>query len=294
LAVCFISFTFYIIVLLFDKLPNIFPIELEVCKNKNQSNDILPVMEILWIILHSIECIAIFILVIQLRKVKDEFNIRDELLTVGSVWLGFEVIFIFNINFMFMDPNSVVILDLLRNFITVLVSGLLPIIKSFQSLNLPICTTKECASNFNLLLITEKTYNAFYDYLKSYMPEGAKFLSFYTELNVFKHSKNTGEVNLLSTDIYEKYLDEKSDMYINFPDNLVENIHKSYLKFPKNVYTEVFDGLGEYAYNTLRDYYYPNFKMSKEFKNLENDLEKDEIIYSRLVASSMISSLEIE
>lgn len=188
----------------------------------------------------------------------------------------------------------VIILDIFRNYLIIIVSGLLPLLKSFKSLNLPICTTKECAANFNLLLITEKTYDSFFNYLKSNMPEGAKFLSFWTELNVFKHSKNQKEVTLLSTDVYDKYLNENSEFYIDFPPYLLDNINKSYQKSTKNTYNEVFDGLGEYVYSTLRDYYYPNFKMSRDYKDLENELEKDEIIYSRLVASSMISSMEIE
>ena len=275
-----------------DRIPYIFSNDLEICKNQNIK--VIPFFQFLWVLIHSFECLVILFLVIKLRSVRDEYNISTELLIVSVNWMGFELISIVNTYFNFVDVNWTIIFDLIKNFVTVLVSGLIPILKSYKSLNLPICTTKECASNFNLLLITEKTYNAFYDYLKICMPEGAKFLSFYTELNVFKHSRNSGKVTLLSTDIYEKYLDEKSDMYINFPDSLLENLNQSYQKFPKNVYTDVFDSLGEYTYNNLRDYYYPNFKMSKEFKNLENELEKDEIIYSRLVASSMISSLEIE
>ena len=127
------------------------------------------------------------------------------------------------------------------------------------------------------------------------MPEGAKFLSFWTELNVFKHSRNSSNANnILSTDIYEKYLRENSDMNIDFPPHLVEAVHRSYKTQYKNAYCDGFDALGDFVYNTLKDYYYPSFKMSKEYKQLEKDLEKDEIVYSRLVASSMISSLEIE
>jgi hypothetical protein len=275
----------------------VLPIEVDVCTNKNISPNIL--FQFFWMSIHFLEIILLIIVVFKLRHIRDEFNISNELCTVGLVWMGFEILFMINNSYSrFLDENVIFVLDMMRNYIIIIVSGLLPVIKSFQTLNLPICTTKECAANFNLLLMTEKTYDAFYDYLKSYMPEGAKFLSFWTELNVFKHSKKNNEknssTNLLSTDIYQKYLVETSDTYIDFPPQLIEKIHKSYKNSPKDIYSDVFDSLGEFVFNTLRDYYYPNFKMSVEYRKLEGDLEKDEIIYSRLVASSMISSLEIE
>jgi hypothetical protein len=237
----------------------------------------------------------VLLFVCKLRNLRDEFNISNELLTVGCFWLAFEIIFLVNGNLVkFIDQFYLILLDIVRNYITVIISGLFPIIKSFKSLNLPICTTKECAANFNLLLYTEKTYDAFFNYLKAYMPEGAKFLSFHTELNVFKYTQNQKEINTLSTDIYEKYLNENSLLYIEFPSHLVDSLHKSYQNSGKSCYSNVFDSLGEFAYNALKDYYYPNFKMSNEYKQLENELERDEVIYSRLVASSMIQSADIE
>lgn len=290
--------SFFIFVLSTKNLENIFPVEVDACSDKTITTSSF--FQVFWMSLHFLEILMLMLIVLKLRNVRDEFSISDELSAIGFVWLFFELFFILNICFSrFVDQNIIIVLDIIRNYFTVIISGLLPVMKSFKSLNLPICTTKECAANFNLLLITEKTFDAFYDYLKSYMSEGAKFLSFWTELNVFKHSNKYNErksssTNLLSTDLYHKYLVESSPMYIDFPPQLVENIHVSYKSASKDKYSEVFDALGEYVYNTLRDYYYPNFRMSDEYKKLETELEKDEIIYSRLVASSMISSIEIE
>jgi hypothetical protein len=288
----------FIVVLWTKNLETIFPIEVDACFDRSITTS--SVFQVFWMAIHFLEILILILIVLKLRNVRDEFSISEELSSVGFVWLIFELFFIINICFSrFVDQNIIIILDIIRNYFTVIISGLLPVVKSFNSLNLPICTTKECAANFNLLLITEKTYDAFYDYLKSYMVEGAKFLSFWTELNVFKHLNKYNEkkiisTNLLSTDLYQKYFVESSPMYIDFPPQLIENIHLSYKSASKDKYSEVFDSLGEFVYNTLRDYYYPNFKMSNEYKKLEGELEKDEIIYSRLVASSMISSLEIE
>lgn len=183
---------------------------------------------------------------------------------------------------------------MIRNYLIVVVSGFIPLIKSYKAVNLPVCTTKECAGNFHLLLISEKTYNAFYSYLKDNSPEGIKMLCFWTELNVFKHSNKSNDNRILAADIYNKYLKEGSDFYIDFPSQLLNNLNKSYLKTSNSIYNDVFDDLGEFVYNSLQSYDYPNFKKSKDYIVLEKQLERDEIIYSRLVASSMISTLEIE
>ncbi len=271
----------------------IFPIDIKICSDS--SSTLIEFIKYIWISIHILECFMLLILVIGLRKIRDEFNISNELLFIGCMWIIFETFFLINSNAVELTQQRVILmLELARNYITVIISGLIPLIKSYQVLNLPICATKECASNFNLLLYTEKTYNAFFCYLKSYMPEGAKFLSFYTELNVFKHSLNHNEINILSTDIYQKYLNENSQFYIDFPPHLLENLHSAYQSSEKTSYSGVYENLGNYVYATLKDYYYPNFKMSSEYKSLESDLEMDEAIYSRLVASSMIQSSDID
>ncbi len=176
-------------------------------------------------------------------------------------------------------------------------SGIYPLrISFYENHNLPICTTKECASNFNLLLINEKTYESFMKFLNKYSKEGSKLLLLWTELNVFKHSSKNPvkELNILSTEIYDKYLKDNSENYIDVPNGIIEKIQISYKSLNNNIYHPCFDILLEYVFNNLKDIYYPNFKISEEYKNLEKDLETDEIIYSRLLASSMISSLEIE
>jgi hypothetical protein len=248
----------------------------------------------IWFTIHFIETSLVIYFLYKLRNIKDEFSISTELITVGCFWIGFELIFVTNSSFYNnISPNVIIVLDIFKNYLIILVSGLFPLIKSFRSNNIPVCTTKECAANFNLLLITEKAYDAFYEYLRINMHEGMKFLSFWTEVNVFKHSKNDNKVSLLSTDIYDRYLNLNSDLYIDFPPNLIEKLNISYKNTSKTQYCDVFDDLADYAYVTLKDYYYPSFKVSPSYKTLEEELEKEEIIYSRLVASSMISNIEI-
>ena len=278
-----------------DFLNTIFKIEIPICKKNIETEEMHIIFKITWIFIHFSEIIMIFYSVVKLRSIKDEFNISLELIIVGGIWLTTETIFLIDsILFKFIDFRIVFILDILRNFVIVCVSGFIPLLKSFKSMNLPICRTKECVSNFNLLLITEKCYECFYEYMLRNMPEGAKLLNLWTELNVFKYSTNKNELKILSSDIYQKYINENSENYIDFPPDVIQEINCSYKNSSKNSYNSVFDYLVDYAYTSLRDIYFKIFKTSEEYKILEKELDNDEVIYSRLVASSMISSLEIE
>jgi len=281
--------------ILTDYVNTIFKVEIPICRKNIITEEMHIIFKIIWIIIHFSELIMIFYSVIKLISIKDEFNMSLELIIVGGIWLTTETIFLLD-SFLFIaiDFKIVLILDILRNFAVVFVSGFIPLLKSFKSINLPICRTKECASNFNLLLITEKCYESFYEYMLINMPEGAKLLNLWTELNVFKYSTNKNELKILSTDIYQKYLNENSEHYVDFPPDIIQEINSSYKYSSKNTYNSVFDYLVDYAYDSLRDIYYKNFKTSEEYKRLEKELDDDEVIYSRLVASSMISSLEIE
>jgi Regulator of G protein signaling domain len=219
---------------------------------------------------------------------------------ISIIWLLFDLIdyiLFYYFEVKLLGEYQFIFLELLRNYFLLIISGIYPLTLSYQEkFNLPICTTKECASNFNLLLITEKTYDAFMKFLNKHSPDGSKLLLLWTELNVFKHSNKTTkkEISYLATEIYDKYLKENSENYVDIPFNIIEKIQQSYKSLSKNNYHPSFDELLEYVFNTLKDIYYPNFKISDDYKFLEKDLETDEIIYSRLLASSMISSIDIE
>lgn len=189
------------------------------------------------------------------------------------------------------EIEGMLLLYLIKNYLIFIITGLFPIIRSYQRFYLPICTTKECASNFNLLLMNEKTFNSFYYFLRDKMAEGAKLLNFWIDINLFRHNqRKNNKVQILATDIYDKYIKQNAELFIDFPSNLVEGIHKSYLKTEKSLYNDIFDELSEFVYDTLNDYYFPAFKTSENFNKLQKDLEFDEILYSRLIQSNMIST----
>ena len=265
--------------------------------------------KLFWYFCHIIEIFGIAYSICRLRynlnfykhsrQIKDEYKISRELFIISIIWFFFDIanyIIFFIFKFTILGEYQYIIFEFVRNFCMILVSGLFPLMISFNSLNLPICTTKECASNFNLLLITEKTYDSFMNFLNKCSPDGSKLLLLWTELNVFKHSSRNPykEVSILASEIYEKYLKENSENCINIPHSIIEKIQESYRISSKNIYHPVFDELLDYVFCALKDIYYPNFRISEDYKILEKELETDEIIYSRLVASSMISSIELE
>lgn len=188
------------------------------------------------------------------------------------------------------------IFEFIRNYLLLIINGIFPLYISYsKNYKLPILTTKECAGNFSLLLVTEKTYDCFMKFLNTHSSDGSRLLLLWTDLNVFKHISNNPkkEVNLLSSEIYDNYIRENCENYVDIPCDIINKIEHSYKSSNKNTYNPCFDELLEYVFNTLKEVYYPNFKISDQYKDLEKDLETDEIIYSRLLASSMISSIEL-
>jgi hypothetical protein len=133
------------------------------------------------------------------------------------------------------------------------------------------------------------------EFLKFNYIEGVRLLLLWTDLNVFNHLSNVPkkEINLLSSEIYDNYIKENSEKYVDIPSDIINIVENSYKISNKNVYNPCFDVVLEYAYTTLKENYYINFKTSDKFKELEKDLESDEIIYSRLLSSSMISNTEL-
>jgi len=282
----------FILIMSSQAYSSFFPVDCEVCNNLGYHWYLIPE---LWFFIHLLESLIIFFNIFLLKNVQDEFNISEELIIIGMLWVFFEGIQLSNsFYFNYLDEISRLMIELFKHYIICIVTGMLPLMRTCQDFYLPICSTKECASNFNLALMNEKTFNAFYFYLKENIPEGSKYVNFWVDLNNFKNVGSGIEAEnhtqILSTDIYDKYLKEGSEFYIEFPVNAVENIHKSYLNSSKNLYSQVFDDLLQHVYERLKDYYFPLFKNSEPYRKLEEELDKEEKLYSRLIESRMIST----
>lgn len=188
--------------------------------------------------------------------------------------------------------------EILRNFCLLIISGIYPLKLSFnknKDFSLPIFTTKECARNFNLVLINEKSYNSFSKFLENFSQDGLRLLFLWMDLNIFKNNSiNSNKKIIISSDIFEKYIKEYSEFYIDIPGDIIQNIEFSYRNIAKNLYDDSFDELMDFTFNNLKNNYFPVFLESEEYKKLEEDLRNEEIIYSRLLGSSTtINDLEM-
>ena len=166
-----------------DKLDKLMRIEIDNDINNDKNLDAIDTnndieenfyYKLFWYFCHIIEIFGIAYSICRLRynlnfykhsrQIKDEYKISRELFIISIIWFFFDIanyIIFFIFKFTILGEYQYIIFEFVRNFCMILVSGLFPLMISFNSLNLPICTTKECASNFNLLLITEKTYDSF-------------------------------------------------------------------------------------------------------------------------------------
>ena len=198
--------------------------------------------------------------------------------------------------------------------------------------------SKECATDFNLLLITKPCYTKFNNYLKKYSINlGYLYLQFYTELITLKNymkletalqknilqcrintdnkiSNNTDNINKInlfneftSLDynninilkknnkksiiyIYNKYLNANSNTSVELPEHITQSIHMSYTKNSKNQYTKEWDEVLVYLYETLKSYYYEEFKNSNDYFDLLIMLEEEENINLKFILGSIIEN----
>lgn len=237
-------------------------------------------------------------IILIFRNIKDQFSISQELSIILVIWLffdSFNYLFFFVLELDILGNYQFLFVENIRNYALLLVCGFYPLYLSYyKNPVLPIITTRECAKNFNLLLLTEKTYNSFAKFLSNFSQDGSRLLSLWTDLNIFKHSSYMkSKSNVCSSDIFEKYINEYSEYYIDIPGDIINRIENSYLDISKNLYHPSYDELLDYVFNTLKDVYFPYFKNSEEYINLEKELKSEEIIYSRLLGSSVISNFEM-
>ncbi len=210
---------------------------------------------------------------------------------VSVNWIGFEVLSFINRDYIqIFSLEGILIGNILKNYVILIISGILPLLRTYRVFYLPYYTTSECLSNFNFLLINERTFNCFSSFLREVHPEGVKLLNFWIDVNVFRFNQKKGSniCPVLPTDLYEKYLKEGSELYIDFPSNLVKNLERSYLTREKDEFSEAYEDLSNYVYETLSNYYFPIFKSSDSYQSLRKELEDDEYLYGRLVQANMI------
>lgn len=170
--------------------------------------------------------------------------------------------------------------------------------------NLLATQTKECATNFNLLLITEICYQKFYDFLKNYQSgNGAKYLQFYTQLSVFKNysktrnaflntqktmqkSNNLMEEQLIVNPDYQFYSDTKINLSKKSKERNMLTIYQKYLEPNSPNYVEIPNELSQAIYASYlkknKNSYSPEWDkiLYYLFNSLKNDYY-DEFIKSR-------------
>ena len=127
------------------------------------------------------------------------------------------------------------------------------------------------------------------------MPHGVKLLKFWVEVNTFKNflpDKIKENFVPFSDKLYHNYMKSSSPCYLEFPNNLNQEINRAHSFFDHNMVEECIEECMDYTVDTLRGYYYVEFCKSDNFKNLLILLENDEKIYSKLFKIHMFHDAE--
>lgn len=244
-----------------------------------------------------------------------------ELLFTGFTVIVSEILVKFNHFFTELNNEKILIcLNLLNLLHATVVIFLIMKIKN-QAATYLIYNTKESACDFDMLLVTEKTYICFQRFLKNYHSgTGQRYLELYTDLNVckvqhisktkeiedstsvliynyaeniFETNKNTKSKHILKRSmlsIYQKYLEMSSPYYVEIPSDLLKTLHASYTKCPKNMYSSEWDQLIAFVHTTLKEDYFEEFKSSSEFQELVRELETEEKLVLKLIEGSIIEN----
>jgi len=223
----------------------------------------------------------------------NQFQINLELIYISIVSVIWEVAELI-LYFQKVDDDLLSLFEITRTYILLIISGLAPIIYSFKQENMCINTflTTESISNFDLMLMSERPYYNFMKYIREEQIEGLKLLNFWTVSNVFKYNSSQNHT-ILASEIYEKFLKEDSINYINFRPDLIEEFVECYQKIEQNRYSLILDNMKNIVYTQLRDFYFPKYKMSRCYKVFKQEIRQEELIYSRLIASDMMSNSEL-
>ena len=153
-----------------------------------------------YLIANFIQDIALIVCIYSLRHVQDEFSINAELKIISLIWIlsGFFHFFV-----MILYPDSVLItsnslnyFQILRGFLSLLVTAVIPIRKSYNPNSIiPFPINEECIKSLEMALLMPTSANYFYDYLENSCENKDALIYFglYADIRTFLRLIEDGE-----------------------------------------------------------------------------------------------------
>ena len=251
---------------------------------------------IAYIALCFIEEVLFVVAVFQLRHIEDHFRMTRELTLVCLLWLCNSVVSRYWADTWWLYES------IARNWALMLISSVWPVYKSFRGFGFSEAITSEVANSLELLLQNQFTLDYFEKFLlkgdfsrerrdsgvpsSSAAPDhmGERLLDFWLQCEIYRNSPDISQAKQL----YSQYIDPDSDTNIDLPLPLVRDIKAGIESLPDGT---LFLNSQEFAFTTLRDYYFALFQRSVEYSKMMREITRQEIYLNRLVLTSLHGKL---
>ena len=160
---------------------------------------------------------------------------------------------------------------ILRNFILMLITSIVPIILSYTQKDTIEFLTSDLLTSFNLLLYHPSTLNSFENFLQNYSKgEGFIYLELYLICKLYD--------DLHDLTIAEKIIKKINNLTIDLPCFCPSDI--------SNCDESSFESLYSFCAVTLEQDFFPIFQKSEEFIELKKFINKQEIVNNRISVTS--------
>ena len=250
------------------------------------------------IIMHAVECVLFIVCIHQLRNIKDDFNIKNELCLVFTVWLTGSQASI--AVFLYASPHNTweyySLILVFRSLIACLVTTVKPIYQTYQGnqfILLP--PSQENIESLDIVLHIPIASEYFFDYLdyQSGDPAAPILFSLYADLRDYDKACSEQASQLVK---YEKAIQIQGD-YLSVNGKFCVEIDEYVKRVIANKFTNLQENLNEYLFIELYAYvldklreHFDNFKGSVQFVELEDQISKQEKLYEVLVDASIITN----
>eukprot|EP01156_Anaeramoeba_ignava_P018528 Anaeramoba_ignava/a92053_26.p1 GENE.a92053_26~~a92053_26.p1 ORF type:complete len:434 (+),score=71.77 a92053_26:6-1307(+) len=210
-----------------------------------------------------------------LRKVRDEFNINNELKAVSLTWTLLIIPYII-IQWVGYNEDifTTTYFQVLWPLVSYIISDVYPLHLSYISSQIITFSTSNVLSSLKTIIGNERACKHFEEFLVGEF--SVENLLFYQDVARFKLLTDSDEINSQGKVIFDKYIDPSSVLEVNIDSNEKQQITKEIV----NPYTGIFDKSQESIFMLMERDSYPRFlksaictKFKKELQNEENVLQ---------------------
>ena len=184
-----------------------------------------------------------------------------------------------------------------RNLICFVAAAAIPILRTYKhDLILPFPVNRECIRSLEMVLHIPIAAEYFYEYLEKLSNDdnAPAFFGLYTDIRAYdrmwKDEDTTRDERLQQAfEIYDNYVKEGAEWELSLPSFVQSDLDEKMARVEDNLDDHLFDTLYSYVLAVLNNHFM-QFKRSRLYTLLEEEVQKQEALYDILRSNSMISN----